>query len=230
MLLRLTALAAVLLVASPVVARTTRASDARERAHVHWRSGSARYAAGEWAAALDDFQAGYAAHPSPAFLVNIGQCLRKLDRLDEAALAFRRFLDGHTGSPRTRLDVWDALEDVTAELNRRIDSLAESAALFDAYLRTPGADPVLRARVRAQRDEILRALVAIDDKLTNGYGVTRALALPGTGAGAGADVGVSVSVSDVRQRLATIAATKSPIATATSQRSPRSSSHSHMRR
>ncbi|HEX8953401.1 MAG TPA: hypothetical protein VF945_16210 [Polyangia bacterium] len=222
MLRRAAALVVVLLVAAPVSARTTRAADARDRAHGHWRSGSQRYAAGEWAAALDEFEAGFAAHPSPAFLVNIGQCLRKLDRLDEAALAFRRFLDGRTGSPRTRLDVWDALEDVTAELNRRVDALAESAALFGAYLAQPDADPALRARVQATREEILRTLVAIDDHLVAGYGIARALALPRPS--------VELSVARVRQRLAAMAATSSPTATATSQRSPRSASHSHMRR
>ncbi|HEY2748112.1 MAG TPA: hypothetical protein VGL86_25990 [Polyangia bacterium] len=219
---RALALCAVLAVAAPASARTTRAEDARARAHVHFQAGSQRYASREFAAALDEFQAGYAAEPSPAFLVNIGQCLRKLDRLDEAALAYRRFLDGHTGSPRTRLDVWDALEDVTAELNRRIDSLAESAALFGVYARAPNAEPVLRAHALAAREEILRTLVAIDDRLTSGYGVARALALPRGD--------VEVSVAAVRQRLAMIAATSSPTATATNQRSPRSISQSHIRR
>jgi hypothetical protein len=208
--------------AAPAGARTTRAEDARARAHVHWKSGSERYAAGQWSAALDEFEAGYAAQPSPAFLVNIGQCLRKLDRLAEAALAFRRFLDAHSGSPRTRLDVYDALEDVTTELNARVDSLAESAALFAAYERSPDADPALRAQAAATRQEILRTLVAIDDHLVNGYGVARALALPRGG--------VEVSVASVRQRLAQMAATRRPTATTTNHRSLRSISHHHMRR
>lgn len=222
MLVRALLLIAFVAAAAPAWARTTRADDARERAHVHFKSGSERYAAGQWADALDEFEAGYAAHPSPAFLVNIGQCLRKLDRLDEAALAFRRFLDAHTGAPRTRLDVWDALEDVTAELNRRVDALAESAALFGAYLRQPDADPALRARAQAVREEILRTLVAIDDHLVAGYGVARALALP--------HGSVEVSVAAVRQRLAAMAAATSPMATTNSHPSPRSASHSHMRR
>ncbi|MGZ3408340.1 MAG: tetratricopeptide repeat protein [Polyangia bacterium] len=216
-------LAVVLLVAAPALARTTRAADARERAAVHWKSGSARYAAGEWMAALDEFQAGYAAHPSPPFLVNIGQCLRKLDRLDEAALAFRRFLDTHTGSARTRLDVYDAFEDVTSELNRRVDSLAESAALFGDYLQTADADPALRAKVQAARDEILRTLVTIDDKLTSGYGVARALALPRSSS-------PEAAVERVRQRLTAMAAASSPNATSANQRSARSITHSHIRR
>lgn len=222
MLVRALLLIAFVAVAAPAWARTTRAGESRERAHGHWKTGSEHYAAGEWAAALDEFEAGYAVHPSPAFLVNIGQCLRKLDRLDEAALAFRRFLDAHTGSPRTRLDVWDALEDVTAELNRRVDELAESAALFGAYLRQPDADPALRARAQSVREEILRTLVAIDDHLVAGYGIAHALALP--------RASVEVSVAAVRQRLAAMAAARSPMATTNSHPSPRSASHSHMRR
>lgn len=221
-MLRRAALVAALLVSVPAWARTTHIGDARESAHVHWKSGSQHYAAREWSAALDEFQAGYAAHPSPAFLVNIGQCLRKLDRLDEAALAFRRFLDAHTGSSRTRLDVYDALEDVTSELNRRVDSLAESAALFAAYARTSDGDPALRQKALATRDEILHTLVVIDDKLNQGYGVARALALPRPS--------VEVSVARVRQRLATMAAARSPMATTANHRSPRSASHNHMRR
>ncbi len=220
------ALLASLLVVAPASAHTTRVSDARERASSHFKSGSAHYASGEWAAALDEFQAGYAAQPSPAFLVNIGQCLRKLARLDEAALAYRRFLDLRAGSPRTRLDVWDALEDVTAELNRRVDDLAESAALFGAYLRQPDADPALVARAQAARDEILRTLVAIDDRLSSGYGVARALALPHTTP----DASPQSMVDRVRQRLTAMAAAKSPNATNANQPSARSSSHSHMRR
>ena len=227
---RAAALVVVLLVVSPASARTTRADDARERAALHWRSGSTRYAAGEWSAALVEFEAGFAAHPSAPFLVNIGQCLRKLDRLDEAALAFRRFLDTHAGSARTRLDVYDALEDVTAELNRRVDALAESAALFAAYLRTEDGDTALRNSVRAAHDEILRSLVAIDDKLVGGWGVARALALPRTSALPATGDGAAPTVARVRQRLAAMAATSSPTATATSQRSPRSMSQSHIRR
>jgi tetratricopeptide (TPR) repeat protein len=220
------ALIASLLVAAPAYAHTTRIGDARDRASFHFKLGSAQYAAGKWSSALDEFEAGYAAHPMPAFLVNIGQCLRKLDRLDEAALAYRQFLDTRTGSPGTRLDVWDALEDVTAELNRRVDALAESAALFGAYMRQPGADPALVAKAEATREEILRTLVGIDDRLSRGYGVARALALPKPTPEATPEA----MMVRVRQRLEAMAATRSPNATNANQRSARSMSHSHIRR
>lgn len=218
-----------ILMATPGAARTTRAADARQRAGEHYRLGSERYAAADYATALTQFQAGYAAHPSPAFLVNIGQCLRKLDRLDEAALAFRRFLDARTGAPRTRLDVWDALEDVVAELNRRVDRLASDAALFRAFLATGEGDAATRARVSATLDDILHQLIRIDDTLVGGYGVARGLALPRVYLPR--QTASDPEAADaVRQRLATIAATTSPTATATNQRSLRSASHNHIAR
>ncbi len=89
MLARALTLVAVLVAAAPAGARTTRAEDARERAHAHWTLGlGALRRRRSSPPRSTSSQAGYAAQPSPAFLVNIGQCLRKLDRLDEAALAF----------------------------------------------------------------------------------------------------------------------------------------------
>lgn len=175
---------AVAMALSGVAGRPARAAerhasrDPRAQAAADFRDGSKRYAEGDYKGALAAFQAGYAADPKPAFLVNIGQCLRRLDRLDEAALAFRGFLDARTGSPRVRLDVWDALEDVIAELNRRVDALAEDAAMFRAFLATSEGDAALRGRVQAALDDIVHTLVHIDDTLVGGYGVARGLALP----------------------------------------------------
>lgn len=159
-------------------AAARRGHDPHAQAAAHFRLGSTRYAEGDYAGALVEFRAGYAADPVPAFLVNIGQCLRRLDRLDEAALAFRQFLDTRSGSQRVRLDVWDALEDVIGELNRRVDRLAEDVTLFRAFLATGQGDPALRARVRATVDDVVHELVRIDDTLVGGYGVARGLALP----------------------------------------------------
>jgi tetratricopeptide (TPR) repeat protein len=210
-----------------LLCRAAVALEPRDQAARHHRVGSVRYAGGDYAAALVEFEAGYAAHPSPAFLVNIGQCLRKLDRLDEAALAFRRFLDARSGSARTRLDVWDALEDVLDELNRRVDALAQNAAIFRAYLATSDGDTALRAEVSATLDEIVRELVRIDDTLVGGYGVARGLALPRVQLPRGTASGPE-AVDRIRYRLATMAATRNPTATSTNQRSPRSASQSHI--
>jgi tetratricopeptide (TPR) repeat protein len=146
----------------------------------HFRAGSDRYAAGDFRGALAEFQTGYRLMPSPGFLVNIGQCLRKLDRLDEALLAYRRFLDSRTGSAQLRLDVWEAFEDTLGELNRRIDLLAADAARFRAFLASGQGDARLRADVQTTLADVMRTLVHIDDTLNGGYGVGRGLALPQT--------------------------------------------------
>lgn len=176
-------------------------AEPRDLATRHFRLGSVRYADGSYQAALQEFEAGYAAQPSPAFLVNIGQCLRKLDRLDEAALAFRRFLDTRSGSARTRLDVWDALEDVLAELNRRVDRLAQDAALFRAYLAGSDGDLALRAEVARGLDDIVQELVRIDDTLVGGYGVARGLALPRVQLPARGAAGAPAAADRIRYRL-----------------------------
>jgi tetratricopeptide (TPR) repeat protein len=177
-----------------------RGPDPHAQAAAHYRLGSTRYAEGDYAGALDQFQAGYAAEAAPAFLVNIGQCLRKLDRLDEAALAFRRFLDARTGTQRVRLDVWDALEDVIDALNRRVDQLAEDVALFRAYLATGQGDAAMQARVRRTVDDVVHELVRIDDTLVGGYGVARGLALPRVHLPRGTASGPEVA-DRVRRRL-----------------------------
>jgi tetratricopeptide (TPR) repeat protein len=236
-------LAALSLLVSPALARPL-ASDAgggraaidpaRELATRKFIAGSAEYADGDYAAALADFEAGYAAKQSPAFLVNIAQCLRRLDRLDEAARAYRRYLDAHSGPPETRLEVFDALEDTLDELNRRIDKLAQDAALMRAFLATshddPADDPALRAKTRATLDAVMKELVRIDDGLAAGFGVGRAVVLPHGARAQAAASQSSTSFATTHQRLAATAATRNATATHTSRRSPRSASHSHIAR
>ena len=93
-------------------AAPARADRDRRAAAAHFQQGSALYADGRWADALAEFQAGYEAYPLRGFLVNIGQCYRKLDRYDEAADAWRRFLDTHPSDARLREEVTDALAEV----------------------------------------------------------------------------------------------------------------------
>jgi tetratricopeptide (TPR) repeat protein len=130
----------------------------------HW--GRSYFAHGEYAEALKHFRAAYARFPAPALLVNIGQCLRKLDRLDEAAQAFNGFLAIKGGDPRVRTEVFEALDAVLAELDRRLFSLAVSAAQFKKYLESGEGTPELRAAVSYTRKELLEELVRIDGLLT----------------------------------------------------------------
>ena len=196
--MRAVVLALILAIAAPALANGAGSGNGNAAAG-HFRAGSDRYAAGDYRGALAEFQIGYRLMPSPGFLVNIGQCLRKLDRLDEAVLAYRRFLDAHTGSPKLRLDVFEAFEDTLGELNRRIDLLAANAARFRAFLGSGQGDPALRAEVQATLDDVMRTLVHIDDTLNGGYGVGRGVALPQSGSGAGDSM--AAAAGSVHKRL-----------------------------
>lgn len=91
-------------------------ADSRDKhaAASHFQQGSALYAEGRWSEALSEFQAGYESYPLRGFLVNIGQCYRKLERLDEAADSWRRFLATHPPDSRLRTEVEEALSEVAA--------------------------------------------------------------------------------------------------------------------
>ena len=66
--------------------------------------GSALYEKGDYAGALEKFNAAYAAYPSPKLMFNIGQADRDLSRPVEALEAFEKFLASDTdASPETTL-------------------------------------------------------------------------------------------------------------------------------
>ena len=94
------------------------AADKRVAA-THFQHGRALFESGSYAAALEEFDAGYDAYPLPGFLVNIGQCQRKLDRLDDAVASFQKFLDLSTGDARLRSEVQEALDEISTERARR---------------------------------------------------------------------------------------------------------------
>jgi tetratricopeptide (TPR) repeat protein len=78
----------------------------------HYRDGKMRYAAGNYAAALRDFEESWRLERVPAMWINIGQCLRALGRETEAVSAFERFLEGPGGNARLRGEVFEALEEL----------------------------------------------------------------------------------------------------------------------
>jgi tetratricopeptide (TPR) repeat protein len=102
----------------------------RHAASAHFQQGSALYADGRWSDALAEFQAGYDAYPLRGFLVNIGQCYRKLERLDEAADAWRRFLATRPADSKLRSEVEEALAEVETARAQAADvkKSAEAAA------------------------------------------------------------------------------------------------------
>jgi tetratricopeptide (TPR) repeat protein len=100
------------------VAAPAHANDKRAAA-AHFQKGRALFESASYAAALDEFQQGYFAYPLAGFLVNIGQCQRKLDRLDDAAASFQKYLDSDGTDPKLRGEVQDALAEISTERDRR---------------------------------------------------------------------------------------------------------------
>lgn len=94
-------------------------------AAAHFQKGRALYDAQRYDAALVEFNAGYEAFPLPGFLVNIAQCHRKLEHLEEARDAYQRFLDARTGDLVLRGEVEEALAEVRGELARRAEAEAQ---------------------------------------------------------------------------------------------------------
>lgn len=99
----------------------------RKVAAAQFKKGKALYAWGDYEGALTAFRAGFETYPLLGFLINIGQCHRKLDQLDEAARAYRQFLEGRDVKPALRREVEDALAEV-----ERLRGPAPSAAAAPA--------------------------------------------------------------------------------------------------
>lgn len=134
-------------------------------AAAHFAFAKRRFAAGQYHEALLDFEAAYEAFPAPELLVNIGQCLRKLDRLEDAAIAFKTFLELRGGTRAVRLEVWEALDQILVELDARLYRLAESVAQFRQFLDSGQGDAGLRAAIEQTIKAILDELSRIDEAI-----------------------------------------------------------------
>jgi tetratricopeptide (TPR) repeat protein len=77
--------------AGPALAAPQRTT-AELTAEQHFKEGEARYSARQFQAALDEYQAGFTILPLPGFLVNIGQCYRRMGDLPRARTTFERFV------------------------------------------------------------------------------------------------------------------------------------------
>jgi tetratricopeptide (TPR) repeat protein len=88
-------------------------------ARTHFEAGRALYRVGNYPDALREFQLGYKLSPRPLFLINIGQCHRKLDDLPRAREAYQRFLDEAPADAPERAQVRDLLADVDREIALR---------------------------------------------------------------------------------------------------------------
>ncbi|MGZ3425442.1 MAG: tetratricopeptide repeat protein [Polyangia bacterium] len=98
--------------------------DAIGRARTHFEAGRALYQLGNFNEALREFAAGYQLVPKPQFLLNLGQCYRKLDELASAREMYQRYLHD---APATDPERQQA-QQILAEIEQQIaDQRAASA-------------------------------------------------------------------------------------------------------
>jgi hypothetical protein len=102
----------------------------KARAQALLAEGSALFRNGEYAAALEKFEAAYAVFPSPKLWFNIGQANRDLDRPVQALQAFERYL----------AQVPDAPPDMAADARASVADLQKKLGRLRIDCETPGAE------------------------------------------------------------------------------------------
>jgi len=95
-------------------AQTSEGTDVRAQAQAHLSRGNDLFTGDRFQEALAEFQAAFAAFPSPKLRFNIGQCQRALGHRTEALAEFRRFLD----------EAEDVAPDLRAEATRYVAELS----------------------------------------------------------------------------------------------------------
>lgn len=99
------------------------------RARTHFEAGRALYQLGSYVEARREFAAGYELAPRPQFLLNLGQCDRKLGDLTTARQNYQRYLHD---APPTDPERPQA-EQILAEIDQQLaDRAAAEAALHAA--------------------------------------------------------------------------------------------------
>ena len=86
------------------------------RARTHFEAGRALYQLGNYNEALREFAAGYQLAPRPQFLLNLGQCYRKLDDLPNAREMYQRYLHDAPASDPERPQA----QQILAEIDKQI--------------------------------------------------------------------------------------------------------------
>src|SRR6478609_4905780 len=121
----------------------------KKAAAQHFKEGRALYDQSRWAEALAEFQSGYESFPLPGFLVNMGQCFRKLERLEEARDAWQKFIESNPGDGRLRYEVDEALAEVRGELEKRNQDEAERQRVAESKRRA-----LIESIARQQQSEL----------------------------------------------------------------------------
>jgi len=118
-------------------ARAQQNDDQMTRARTHFEAGRALYQLGNYNEALREFAAGYQLAPRPQFLLNLGQCYRKLDDLANARSMYQRYLHDAPQSDPERPQA----EQILAEIERQIADRQAAQAPPPPVTPPPGAAP-----------------------------------------------------------------------------------------
>jgi hypothetical protein len=103
-------------------------------ARAHYETATRLYEVREYADALKEYKAAYVAKPDPAFLFNIGQCYRKMDKNAEALNFFQEFLKKASPDEPNRALVEARIRNIEAGLNSNYDPFDKSAAQAPALV------------------------------------------------------------------------------------------------
>jgi hypothetical protein len=109
-------IAVVLVVLACAAHAQAQPEDNLSRARTHFEAGRALYQLGNYNEALREFAAGYQLAPRPQFLLNLGQCYRKLDDLANARLMYERYLKDAPPSDPERPQA----QQILAEIDKQI--------------------------------------------------------------------------------------------------------------
>jgi hypothetical protein len=122
--------------------------DVLARARTHFEAGQALYNLGNYSEAEREFAAGYQLAPRREFLINLGQCYRKLEDLDKAQMMYARYLRDAPPDDVHRRAAEQILRDLDAQIAARPTpptERAQSAAPPPATASSPSANPLLDA-------------------------------------------------------------------------------------
>jgi tetratricopeptide (TPR) repeat protein len=127
---------AVALVSSQAMAQN---DDALGRARAHFEAGRALYNLGNYPEAQREFAAGYELAPRPQFLINLGNCFRRMDDLPQAREMYQRYLREARADDPLR----GQAEQVLAEVERELAARPPAPEPKPAPKPTPETKPVL---------------------------------------------------------------------------------------
>ncbi|HEY5951714.1 MAG TPA: hypothetical protein VIV40_39740 [Kofleriaceae bacterium] len=121
----------------------------------HYNKGKQAYAAGNFALAVAEFEAAYAQWNTPEYLHDIGQAYRRLDRCNEAATSFERYLVAKPNAAN-RATVTELIHELRAKCPAQIvdgSAKAEPAKAEPPKAEPPKAEPAKTEPAVAPKSE-----------------------------------------------------------------------------